>query len=509
MPIWKLRRWSWQHKGENGNIDCRGGVITPLQGITQKIKDFPDGDWLTYWWPPAPAARENYSMYDNYQELVAWDHAHLWHPFTQMQGFRQEELLIIRSGQGVYLYDIHGNRYLDGVSSLWTNVHGHRHPELDTAIKEQLGRIAHTTMLGLANVPAIQVARRLVEITPPGLDKVFFSDNGSTAVEAALKIAYQYWQLRGERQRRLFIRLKEAYHGDTLGAVSVGGIRLFHWIFKDLLLLPTAEAPNPYCYRCPEQQNCQGQCLQALEALVDARRHETVAIILEPVMQGAGGMIPQPPGYLKKVRQIADHYKVLLIADEVATGFGRTGKMFACEHEGVSPDLLCLAKGLTGGYLPLAATLATEDIYQAFLGEFADFKAFFHGHTYTGNPLAAAAALANLRLFEEQRVIDHLQDKIAYLTTRLAEWSQHPHIGDIRQRGFMVGIELVLDKNTKEPYPAKERRGHQVTLAARKLGAILRPLADVVVLMPPLSISLDELKSLLDITIQAIDQACQ
>jgi adenosylmethionine---8-amino-7-oxononanoate aminotransferase len=446
-------------------------------------------------------------MEQDQEKLVAWDQAYLWHPFTQMRGFPQKELLIIERGAGVYLIDQEGRRYLDGVSSLWTNVHGHQRRELDLAVKEQLAKIAHCTMLGLGNIPAINLARELVEIAPAGLHKVFFSDNGSTAVEVALKMAYQYWQIKGERQRRRFLKLKEAYHGDTLGAVSVGGIDLFHQTFKDLLF-PTYEAPNPYCYRCPDQENCRQQCLQALEEAVAAKHTEIAAIIVEPVMQGAAGMIPQPPGYLKRVRELADHYGLLLIADEVATGFGRTGKMFACEHEEVSPDILCLAKGITGGYLPLAATLATDDIYQMFLGEFQELKTFFHGHTYTGNPLAAAAAVASLQLFQQDRVIEAMQEKIAYLSARLMEWLEHRHIGDIRQRGFMVGVELVQDKAAKEPYPLKQRQGHQVIMAARKLGAILRPLGDVVVLMPPLCITRPELKDLLDITFQAIDRVC-
>lgn len=442
-----------------------------------------------------------------FDTLVAWDHAHLWHPFTQMQGFVQEDLLIITEGKGVYLFDQHGRRYLDGVSSLWTNVHGHRQPVLDQALREQLEKVAHCTMLGLANVPAIQLAKNLVDLTPAGLNRVFYSDNGSTAVEVALKMAYQYWQLKGKRQRRLFVKLKEAYHGDTLGAVSVGGIDLFHRIYQDLLF-PTLTAPNPYCYRCPDQEACQLQCLRALEELVAQHHREIAAIILEPVMQGAAGMIPQPPGYLRRVREVADAYGLLLICDEVATGFGRTGTMFACQQEGVCPDFLCLAKGITGGYLPLAATLTTDEVYQTFLGEFHDFKAFFHGHTYTGNPLAAAVAVANLRLFQEDRLLEKLQPKISYLQERLQSWQDHPHIGDIRQRGFMVGLELVQDKATKTPFPVARRQGHQVILAARKLGAILRPLGDVIVLMPPLAISLTELQELCDITIQAIETAC-
>jgi adenosylmethionine-8-amino-7-oxononanoate aminotransferase len=441
----------------------------------------------------------------SYETLVNWDRDHLWHPFTQMQGFREEELLIITRGEGVYLYDLQGRRYLDGVSSLWTNVHGHRRPELDQAIREQLEQVAHSTLLGIAHPPAIVLARALAEMTPPGLTKVFYSDSGSTAVEVALKMAFQYWQLRGFPQKQRFLKLSGAYHGDTLGAVSVGGITLFHDIFRPLLF-ETLEAPAPYCYRCPEEKDCRDQCLERLEELVAAHHQELAALILEPVMQGAAGMIPQPPGYLARVREVTRRYDVLLIADEVATGFGRTGRMFACEHEKVSPDLLCLAKGITGGYLPLAATLATDEIYQAFWGEFQEFKAFFHGHTYTGNPLAAAAGLASLEIFQKEKVMESLPAKIDKLSHLLAGMQANPHVGDIRQRGLMVGIELVQDRETREPFPPARRLGHRVILEARKRGVILRPLGDVVVLMPPLCISLEELDTLIRITYESICQ---
>ncbi|MDP3182492.1 MAG: adenosylmethionine--8-amino-7-oxononanoate transaminase [Desulfobaccales bacterium] len=435
--------------------------------------------------------------------LVRWDRDHLWHPFTQMAGFCQEELLIITRGEGVYLYDSEGRRYLDGVSSLWANLHGHRRPELDRALIAQLEQVAHSTLLGLAHPPAILLARRLAEIAPAGLTRVFFSDNGSTAVEAALKLAFQYWRNKGQPQRQRFLKLSGAYHGDTLGAVAVGGIPLFHETYRPLLF-ETLEAPATYCYRCLHLKDCQTQCLTRLEELVAAHHQELAAVILEPLMQGAAGMIPQPPGYLTKVREATRRHGVLLIADEVAVGFGRTGKMFACEHEQVSPDLLCLAKGLTGGYLPLAATLATDEIYQGFLGEYQEFKTFFHGHTYSGNPLAAAVALASLDIFQKERLLEELPGKIELLSTRLAEMAAHPHIGDIRQRGLMVGIELVQDKNTREPFPPARRTGHRVILAARQLGAILRPLGDTIVLMPPLCISLEELDTLAAITLEAI-----
>ena len=441
----------------------------------------------------------------SYDTLVNWDREHLWHPFTQMQGFREEELLIITRGEGAYLFDVQGRRYLDGVSSLWTNVHGHRRPELDRAVKEQLEQMAHSTLLGLAHPPAIVLARRLAQIAPPGLNKVFYSDSGSTAVEVALKMAFQYWQLQKLPQKQRFLKLSNAYHGDTLGAVSVGGIALFHDIFHPLLF-ETLEAPAPYCYRCPEEKDCREQCLERLEELVAAHHQELAAVILEPVMQGAAGMIPQPSGYLARVREVTRRYDVLLIADEVATGFGRTGRMFACEQEGISPDLLCLAKGITGGYLPLAATLATDEIYRAFLGAFEDFKAFFHGHTYTGNPLAAAVALASLEIFEKEAVVESLVPKIEKLSRLLAEMQAHPHVGDIRQRGLMVGIELVKDRETREPFPVDRRTGHRVILEARKRGVILRPLGDVLVMMPPLCISGEELETLAGVAYESIGQ---
>jgi adenosylmethionine---8-amino-7-oxononanoate aminotransferase len=391
------------------------------------------------------------------------------------------------------------------VSSLWCNVHGHRRPELDRALVAQLESVAHSTLLGLAHPPAIVLARRLAEITPAGLTKVFFSDDGSTAVEAALKMAYQYWQLKGRREKRRFLKLKEGYHGDTLGAVSVGGIALFHETYHPLLF-DTLTAPAPYCYRCPDREDCREQCLADLVRLVELHHQELAAVILEPVMQGAAGMIPQPPGFLARVREITQQHEVLLIADEVATGFGRTGAMFACEQEKVNPDLLCLAKGITGGYLPLAATLATDDIYQAFLGEYHEFKTFFHGHTFTGNPLAAAVSVASLEVFENDRVLEDLAPKIELLGERLGEMAAHPHVGDVRQRGFMVGIELVANKDTREPFLVARRTGHRVILEARKLGAIVRPLGDVLILMPPLCITTAELDTLCRITHEAIQR---
>jgi len=419
-------------------------------------------------------------------ELAALDRQVLWHPFTQQRGWEDETPVVIERAEGTTLYDAEGNAYIDGVSSLWCNVHGHGHHLIDAAVRIQLERMAHSTMLGLSHRPGIELARRLVEIAPAGLRRVFYSDNGSTAAEVALKMAYQYWQHTGQTERTSFICLRGGYHGDTLGSVSVGGIDLFHSLYRPLLFDAWQAEPGDAAH---------------MESLLAEHSDRVAAVIMEPLVQGAAGMLVHPEGYLRAVRELCDRYDVLLICDEVATGFGRTGRMFACEHEDVAPDFLCLAKGLTGGYLPLAATLATERVYEGFLGEFEEFKTFFHGHTYTGNPLACAAAGASLDVFETERTIDRLQVKIELLGRWLARYVEPlPGVAEVRRRGFMTGIELA-------EFPVADRIGHQVTLAARRAGAIIRPLGDVVVLMPPLSIAESELKRLVQITAAAIDEA--
>lgn len=438
--------------------------------------------------------------------LAEADKRYIWHPFTQMQDYQGMEPVIIERGDGSYLIDIHGRRYLDGVSSLWVTIHGHRRQEIDQAIIEQVDRISHATLLGLSNPPAIELAKRLVEITPAGLERVFYSDNGSTGCEVALKMAFQYRQLRGESKKNRFISFKNAYHGDTLGAVSVGGIDLFHEAYRPLLF-PVFQAEAPYCYRCPlglTWPACGMECLGQLNRIMKEHHQEVAALIIEPMVQGAAGMITQPPGFLEEVRELCTRYDILMIADEVAVGFGRTGRMFACDHEGVRPDLMVLAKGITGGYLPLAATLTTEEIYEAFLGEHHEFKTFFHGHTYTGNPLACAAALANLEVFEKEKTLERLDPKIQLLSQRLERFRDLPCVGEVRQRGFMVGIELVADKKTKAPFPPQEKIGIRVILEARKRGVIIRPLGDVIVIMPPLSITEGELEELVETIYQSI-----
>jgi len=418
-------------------------------------------------------------------DLAAADRAHLWHPFTQQRGWCAEDPLIVERSEGSELIDTEGRRYIDGVSSLWCNVHGHRHPRIDAAVRDQLDRVAHSTMLGLSHPPAIELARRLVEIAPDGLSRVFYSDSGSTAAEIALKMAFQYWRQAGEEQRTRFICLRDAYHGDTLGSVSVGGIDLFHSMYRPLLFDTVKAEPGD---------------LGQMERLLREHEGQVAAVMMEPLVQGAAGILVHPEGYLRGVRELCDRHDVLLILDEVATGFGRTGRMFACEHEHVAPDLMCLAKGITGGYLPLAATLSTERIYEGFLGEFEEMRTFFHGHTYTGNPLACAAALATLDVFEEEHTIERLQPKLELLERLLAPVAAHPDVAEVRRRGTMTGIQL-------REYPAELRMGHRVTLEARRRGAIVRPLGDVVVLMPPLAITEAELTTLVEVTLASIEVA--
>jgi len=436
------------------------------------------------------------------------DRSLVWHPFTQMKDYQELEPLIIEEGKGCFLKDIEGNWYLDGISSLWVNLHGHQKREIDEALISQVNKISHSTLLGLGNVPSVELAGKLLEITPQGLSKFFYSDNGSTAVEIALKIAFQYWQHKKEVKKNKFLTFYNAYHGDTIGSVSVGGIDLFYKTFAPLLF-SSFRVKAPYCYRCHlnlTYPDCQISCLQELEDLLVKHHQEISALILEPIVQGAAGMIIQPEGFLKRVRELTKKYQVLMIADEVATGFGRTGKMFACQWERVVPDIMCLAKSITAGYLPLAVTITTEEVYHAFLGEYEEKKTFFHGHTYTGNPLACACGLANLEIFEKEKILIKLENKIKFLNQELKYFLNLEHVGEVRQKGFMVGIELVKNKELKIPYHFEEKIGLKVTQAIRKKRVILRPLGETIVLMPPLSISKDELKFLLEVTYDGIKE---
>jgi adenosylmethionine-8-amino-7-oxononanoate aminotransferase len=397
-----------------------------------------------------------------------------------MQDWMAEAPVIIASGDGAMLRDVNGREYLDANSSIWTNLHGHRHPAITQAIKDQLDRIAHSSFLGLSNEPAIRLAEKLVQIAPRGLTRVFYSDDGSTAMEVAIKMALQYWHHKTERSRTRFVAFRDAYHGDTLGAVSVGGIDLFHAAFRPLLFDVIRVSD-----------------LTDLRKIMDAQHHEMAAVVIEPLVQGAAGMKLWPRGLLAELRRLCTKHDVLLIVDEVMTGFGRTGTMFACEQEDVTPDLMAVAKGLTGGYLPLAATLTTEGFFDAFLGEYSEFKTFFHGHSYTGNQLGCAAALASLQVFEDERTLERLKPKIARLKAGLDRCRELPHVADVRQIGFIGAVEV-------GPYPLTDRMGMKVCAEMRQRGVLTRPIGNTVVLMPPYCITDSQLSRLFAVLAEAI-----
>ncbi|MFC3886477.1 adenosylmethionine--8-amino-7-oxononanoate transaminase [Bacillus songklensis] len=438
--------------------------------------------------------------------LIEKSKKYLWLPFTQMKDY-DENPLIIESGEGIKVKDIDGNEYYDGFSSVWLNVHGHRKKELDDAIRAQLDKIAHSTLLGMTNVPATELAEKLVKIAPKPLSRVFYSDSGAEAVEIAIKMAFQYWKNIGFPQKQKFITLKNGYHGDTIGAVSVGAVDIFHKVYGPLMF-ESYKVPVPYVYRHPsgDAEICRDESLEILENLLKEKHEEIAGLTVESMVQGAGGMIVMPKGYLSRVRELCDKYNVLLIIDEVATGFGRTGKMFACEHENVFPDLMTAGKKITGGYLPIAVTFTTEKIYKAFYDDYTKLKTFFHGHSYTGNQLGCAVALANLKLFEQNQIVQQVSEKANYIKELFEkELSVLPHVGDIRQLGFMSGIELVRDKKTKEPFPFEQRVGYKTTLKMRELGMLTRPTGDVIVFMPPLVSSREDLKEMIHIMKRAIE----
>jgi len=463
--------------------------------------------------------------------LAQLDHAHVWHPFTQMRDWQRREPIIITSGQGAVLRDVHGRQYLDANSSIWTNLHGHQHPAINAAIGRQLKKISHSSALGLANEPASLLAAELVRTANPGrpptpvppdaLSKVFFSDDGSTALEVALKLAYQFTRrTRGTKSKPRFLSLAGAYHGDTVGAVSLGHIDLFHKAYGGMLF-KTDQVMAPYCYRCPfnrakperadarEYRKCDWECVGQVEARFRAQKQRGnpyAAFIFEPLLQGAAGMIAQPAGWLKRVTTLARESGALLIADEVMTGFGRVNStskipglkvpLFACQEESVAPDFLCLAKGLTGGYLPMAATLTTPRVFAAFLGEYEEFKTFFHGHSFTGNQLGASAALASLELLQRKATTVARRKLAQTLATELKSLWALPHVGDIRQVGLVAGIELVRNWRTREPFALREQAGIRVCEAMARRGVLTRPIGNVIVIMPPYCTTPAQLKQM-------------
>ena len=433
----------------------------------------------------------------------------LWHPFTQHQLWEKEEFPVIGRGEGIYLYDLEGRKYIDGVSSLWVSAHGHNHPGLNQAITAQLSRIAHSTFLGLSHQPGIELAEDLLKIAPPGLSRVFYAENGASAVEIALKMAFQYWQNRGEKKRKKFIGFSTGYHGDTIGAMSLSGVELFNQVYQPLLF-EVWRAPLPRCYKCPEDRgDCEEdkwQCLAKLKILAEEHSPELAGIIIEPMVQAAGGMIVQPKGYLKAVEMLCRQHKILLIADEVAVGLGRLGKNFACELGFVQPDLLVLGKALGAGYLPIACVMSTEKIFSAFLGKHHSDRTFFHGHTYTANPLACSAALAGLELMKKEKRLENVNARARQIEQWIPKFKQLPIVFHFSHLGLLAGIELIKDREKCVEFSPEEMIGLQVARSARKRGAILRPLGNVVVLMPPLIISESELEELMEITFESINE---
>ncbi len=439
-----------------------------------------------------------------YEGLLQKNSEFLWNPFTQMSQYLHDTPVIIETGDGVTLTDINGKTYFDGNSSLWLNVHGHRQNELDQALRDQLDKIAHSTLLGMANIPAILLAEQLVKISPDSVNKVFYSDSGATAVEIAIKMAFAYWKRVGHPERKKFLAFKDGYHGDTVAAMSVGGIGLYREEFGPLLF-DAIHTPFPYAYGFDgSAEECVSLCLENLESTLNNEGDQIAAFVIEPLVQGAAGMRMMPEGFLSKITQMAKESGVLVIADEVATGFCRTGELFAVNHEGVLPDIMAVGKGLTGGYLPLAATLVSDKIYEAFLGSPGEQKAFYHGHSFTGNQLGCAVALKNLELTEKDDLTRQVAGKSLSLSLLLNGIAELEHVGEVRQKGFMVGIELAQSKKDRRPFPAGELTGHKVCLSCRELGLLTRPLGDVVVFLPPLTSTVEELSEMTAILTEAI-----
>ncbi len=448
------------------------------------------------------------------KDLMEMDKKLIWHPYTQMKDFEKRDLLFVDRAKGVYLYDHDGKRYFDTISSWWCITHGHNHPTIMESIRGQLGRLDQVQFAGTTHQGPILLANRLNELLPKGLEKFFFSDNGSTAVEVALKMSFQYWKNKGIGQRELFVSLEHGYHGDTLGTMGLGGVPAFEGPF-DKLTFDSLRVAAPYCYRCPAGQDkyepgsgrsCDLQCFHILEEEVMQRAENVCAIVVEPLLMGAGGMLCYPPEYIKKLRSLCDKIGAHLIFDEVATGFGRTGKMFAMEHADVCPDFLCLSKGITGGTLPLAVTVTSEEVFQAFYADYSEGKTFFHGHTFTANPICTAAALGSLDVFEQEDVMSSVVKRSAFLQEEKFQLLELPIVGDVRGIGMVAAFELVADKETRRPFDSTKRVGWQVYLRGLEKGLVLRPLSDVIYLFLPLCTRKEEIEFLLYQTASTINE---
>ncbi|MDI3534458.1 MAG: adenosylmethionine---8-amino-7-oxononanoate aminotransferase [Thermosediminibacterales bacterium] len=437
------------------------------------------------------------------------DLRYIWHPCSQMKDYEDFPPIVIERGEGAYLYDINGKAYLDAISSWWVNLFGHSNERINRAIQRQVKNLEHVIFANFSHRPAIELAERIVQITPEGLNKVFFADNGSSAVEVALKLSFQYHQQTGNPSKTRFVAISDAYHGETLGALSVGDIDLYSKIYKPLLI-KTYKVQGPDCYRCKYgrcRQDCGAECFEHMERLVSQNHREICGVIIEPLVQGAAGMKIYPPVYLRKLRDLCTQYNIHLIADEIAVGFGRTGKMFACEHAGISPDIMCLSKGLTAGYMPLSLTLVTDEIYRAFYCDYTELKAFMHSHSYTGNPIACAVACESLNIFEEDKVLEKNIQKsrlIGELATELAK--DHPYVGEFRQLGMVGALELVKDKKTREEFEWTKRVGYHIYRIALDKGILLRPLGNVIYFMPPYVVEEKDIELMVNVAFQSINQ---
>ena len=441
--------------------------------------------------------------------LVARDLSHVWHPCTQMKDHEHLPLIPIRRGAGVWLEDYGGKRYLDAVSSWWVNLFGHANPRINAAVHAQLDRLEHVIFAGFTHEPAVALAESLVRLAPDGLNRCFFADNGSAAIEVAIKMSYHFWLNQGRGEKRRFITLSNSYHGETLGALAVGNVELYKTIYRPLLM-ETITVPSPDCYEREPGESWPEHSRRKFAAMEETLAHharEVAAVIVEPLVQCAGGMRMYDPVYLKLLREACDRHDVLLIADEIAVGFGRTGTMFACEQAGIRPDLLCLSKGLTGGYLPLSVVMTTDSMYEAFYDEYVKLNAFLHSHSYTGNPLACSAALATLRIFAEDNVIERNRALADRMAESARELESHPHVGEVRQRGMILAVEMVRDKANRTPYDWKERRGLHVYRHGLERGVLLRPVGNVVYFMPPYVIAPEEIDLMVDVAREGIEKA--